>query len=149
MSTQLESIPPPLSVAERTRGAHVLYVDDEEALVFLATRALERFGYRVSGFSNALRALKRFVDRPTDFDAIVTDLTMSAMSGLDLVREIRKARTDVPIVLTSGYVGSEDARVAAELGISEIVIKPQAPREICRLLERLIQGSRHAREEQP
>jgi hypothetical protein len=55
------------------RSEHILYVDDEEALVFLATRLLERRGYRVSGFTKAVTALNQFRDNPAEFDALVRD----------------------------------------------------------------------------
>ncbi|HVH43550.1 MAG TPA: response regulator [Labilithrix sp.] len=146
MRPQIESIPPSFCLAERGRGEHVLYVDDEEALVFLATRVLERLGYRVSGFSSATRALEAFALRPQDFDAVVTDLALGTMSGLELVSEIRKRRPDIPVVLTSGYVRPEEAREAESVGISEVVIKPQATRELGRVLERLIRRARYERE---
>jgi PAS domain S-box-containing protein len=92
----------------QSRSEHILYVDDEEALVFLATRLLERRGYRVSGFTNAITALKQFRENPGEFDVLVTDLSMPGMSGFELTEEIHRTRADIPVVLTSGYLQTDD-----------------------------------------
>jgi len=54
----------------------VLYVDDEEALVFLASRVLSRLGHSISGFTNPKEALEAFRAHPQNFDVLVTDLSM-------------------------------------------------------------------------
>jgi PAS domain S-box-containing protein len=105
-------------------GRRILYVDDEEALVFLATRKLEHMGYKVSGFTDAENALREFRFRPDDFDLVVTDVSMPRMSGLELARELIAVRANIPIIVTSGYVRPEDERKAAEIGIREFLLKP-------------------------
>lgn len=74
---------------------HILYVDDEKALVSLAKRLLERRGYRVSGFTEAVIALQLFRERPRDFDAVVTDLSMLGISCFELGEEIHRTRADI------------------------------------------------------
>ena len=105
-------------------GRRIMYVDDEEALVFLATRKLEHMGYKVSGFTDAENALREFRLRPDEFDLVVTDVSMPRMSGLDLARELIAVRANIPIILTSGYVRAEDERKAEEIGIREFLLKP-------------------------
>src|SRR5262249_42783181 len=58
----------------RGGGERLLYVDDEEALVFLATRMLARLGYTVEGYTDPAEALRAFRARPNDFDGVITDL---------------------------------------------------------------------------
>jgi len=55
-------------------------VDDESALVHLATRTLERLGYRVTGYHDPAQALQEFQARPDAFDVVMTDLSMPGMS---------------------------------------------------------------------
>ncbi|HXP82142.1 MAG TPA: PAS domain S-box protein [Verrucomicrobiae bacterium] len=105
-------------------GRRILYVDDEEALVFLATRKLEHMGYKVSGFTDAENALREFRLRPDDFDLVVTDVSMPGMSGLELARELIAVRANIPIIVTSGYVRPEDEAKAEEIGIREFLLKP-------------------------
>src|SRR5260221_43516 len=122
----------------QSRSEHILYVDDEEALVFLATRLLERRGYRVSGFTNAVTALNQFRDNPVEFDAVVTDLSMPGMSGFDLTEGIHQIRADIPIILTSGYMQAEDQQRAESLGIRETIQKPATADKLAGALEKIL-----------
>ena len=120
---------------------HVLYVDDEEALVFLVTRVLERLGHSVTGFTDPEAALQAFRARPHAFDAVVTDLSMPGLSGFDLAREIRALRPDTPLLLTSGHVRPEDEQSARLLGIREVILKPDTANDLGEILDRLFRES--------
>jgi CheY-like chemotaxis protein len=122
----------------QARSEHILYVDDEEALVFLATRLLERRGYRVSGFTNAVTALNQFREDPADFDAVVTDLSMPGMSGFELTEGIHQIRADLPVLLTSGYLQAEDQQKAKSLGIRETIQKPATADKLAGALEKIL-----------
>jgi CheY-like chemotaxis protein len=78
-------------------GERVLYLDDESALVVLATRMLKRLGYRVEPFSDPERALEAFRARAQSFDVVVTELSMPGKRGFEFARAVRTIRTDVPI----------------------------------------------------
>ena len=127
----------------RGNGMHILYVDDEEALVFLATRALTRFGYLVTGHSDPVRALQDFRSRPHEFDAVVADTSMPGLSGPDLVRELRQIKPAVPVVMVSGYLRQEDAEAIAAMGIRDVVLKPQTPRELSAVIDDVIRRRGH------
>jgi PAS domain S-box-containing protein len=81
-SPQFEAVTSPLAMA-RSRGAnqHILYVDDEEPLVFLTQRLLEKHGYRVSGFTDADAALDAFLQNGAQFDLVITDKSMPGRSA--------------------------------------------------------------------
>jgi PAS domain S-box-containing protein len=104
-------------------GEHLMYVDDEEALVFLMEIVLSRMGYRISGFTDPMQALEEFKRDPTCFDAVVTDVAMPGMTGPKLASKLREVRQDVPIILTSGYIRDEDREAANRLGIDHLVYK--------------------------
>lgn len=118
----------------------VLFVDDEDALVELLTGSLGDLGYRVTGFANGELALEAFRSAPKDFDAVVSDLSMPGMSGLDLARSVLAIRPGTPIVLTSGYVQAEDEAAAKELGILGIAEKGYSIEEIACSLDRILRG---------
>jgi nitrogen-specific signal transduction histidine kinase len=120
-------------------GKHILYVDDEDSLVFLASRVLRRMGYRVTGLSDPIQALKMFAEKPDDFAAVVTDLSMPTMSGLHLAQKLRAIRPDILIVMTSGYLRPEDREAALKQGISELVLKPDTVQQMGHILARLLQ----------
>jgi len=119
-------------------GRHVLYLDDEESLVFLATRMLERQGYRVSGYTRAEEAVAAVRADPAKFDMVVTDFSMPAVSGLDVARQIAALRADLPVVLASGYVTDELRAHALDAGVREVIYKPNTVEELCTVVRRVL-----------
>jgi PAS domain S-box-containing protein len=117
------------------RGQRVLFVDDDEAIVLLARRVFARRGHRISAHSSSLAALREFESSPNEFDVVVADLAMPELDGVGLVREIRRIRPDVRIVVTSGSVRAEDVSRVQELGVSRIMQKPQSPADLAKLVE--------------
>ncbi|HTV18881.1 MAG TPA: ATP-binding protein, partial [Polyangiaceae bacterium] len=128
----------PAPACEPSTATRVMYVDDEEPLVLLATRWLGRLGYEVTGFSDSRRALEAFRARPYDFDAVISDFSMPGLSGLDLVREVMAVRNDVVVVMSSGYLRLEDHERAKQLGAVDVVLKPQSMAEFGRILDRIL-----------
>ncbi len=122
------------------RGKRVLCVDDEEAIVFLMTRLLERHGYRVSGYTDPRQALAALKDDPAQFDLAVTDYSMPGMSGLELATAIREIRADLPIVLASGYITEELRAAAPAAGVCELIYKPSAVEDLCEVVARVAGG---------
>jgi PAS domain S-box-containing protein len=123
---------------ERGRGEHILYLDDDEPLVYLAVRFLERLGYRVTGHTRADDALTAFRANPGDFDLVITDLSMSGMSGFNVATELMRIRADVPVVLCTGYLRPGDAEKARTLGIREIILKPNTVEEFGAVIRRIL-----------
>jgi PAS domain S-box-containing protein len=121
------------------RGERILYLDDEESLVILAKRMLERMGYRVTGFKNPDEALAAFAAAPQDFDLVLTDLSMPGMSGMEVSRQILQIRPDIPVLLATGYVRTEDVEQARAIGIREVIWKPQTIGEMGDLLAQQLQ----------
>jgi PAS domain S-box-containing protein len=118
----------------RGRGERILYLDDEESLVILAKRMLERMGYQVSGFNDSAEALAAFESAPQAFDLVLTDLSMPGMSGMDVSRKVLSIRPDIPVLLATGYVRKEDVDLARSIGVREVIWKPQTISEMGDLL---------------
>jgi PAS domain S-box-containing protein len=123
---------------------HILYIDDEEPLVFLAVRFLERLGYRVDGFTQVSQALAAFRANPKSYDLVITDYNMPALSGMDLAQQLLSIRADTPIALASGYVRPDDVERARAVGIREIILKPNTVEELGPLVQRLLATSASA-----
>jgi CheY-like chemotaxis protein len=115
---------------------HILFVDDEEPLVLLATRTLEEHGYRVSGCASGVDAIAAFMRDPLDFDIVVTDLNMKGISGLQLAKQLRALRPELPVLLASGHVDDDLQRKAAEAGVAEVLHKPSTIEEFGLLIHR-------------
>lgn len=113
------------------RGQHVLFLDDEQALVELGTRILSRGGYRVSGYGRVAEALKAFQADSGAIDVVVVDYHMPGATGIDVVRDILAIRPDLPIVLASGRVTDAMEAEAQALGVAVILPKPYTAAELC------------------
>jgi PAS domain S-box-containing protein len=118
-------------LAPLPRGSEsILFVDDEPFLCQIAKMALEELGYRVVCQTDPARARDLFQRDRETFDLVISDKTMPHMTGFDLAREIRSVRSDIPIIVCSGFQEKEDADKIATLGISHFVTKPISIREM-------------------
>ncbi len=124
---------------ERLR--HVMYVDDDQALVFLVQRLLRRRGYRVSGFTDPHEATAALRADPDAYDLVVTDYNMPGYCGVDLVREARRIRPSLPVALASGYITAEIELAALAEGAKALIHKPNDVEELCATVHRLVHGS--------
>ncbi|MBI5507082.1 MAG: PAS domain S-box protein [Deltaproteobacteria bacterium] len=118
-------------------GKHVLFVDDDEAIVFLMKRLLERQGYQVSAYTDPRAAIEAARAQPDRFDLAVTDYNMSGMSGLEVARQLRQIRSDLPVALASGYITDELRAQAPQVGVSELIFKPNTVDELCAAVARM------------
>jgi two-component system cell cycle sensor histidine kinase/response regulator CckA len=119
---------------------HVMYVDDDQALVFLVQRLLRRRGYEVSAYTDPHEATAALRASPHAFDMLVTDYNMPGFCGVDLVREARRVRPDLPVALASGYVTAEIEQAALAEGARALIHKPNDVEELCATVQRLIAG---------
>jgi len=102
----------------------ILFVDDEKEIADITGEVLESLGYRVHVETNPAEALKVFEERPDEFGLVITDMTMPCMTGEVLARKLISIRSDIPIIICTGYgevIGKGRAR---EMGVREILMKP-------------------------
>lgn len=103
---------------------HVLYIDDYEALVFLVGRLLRKQGYRTTTFESGQAALQWLREHPEDtVDLVVTDQNMPGMSGVEVARDMRRMRPDLPVAIVSGHVSDKLLVEASEAGVIEVMGK--------------------------
>ena len=142
-ATEMTTAPAAAAEAPRDASArkhHVMYVDDDEALVFLVQRLLRRRGYEVSGFTDPHQATAALRAAPGAYDLLVTDYNMPGFCGVDLVREARLIRPDLPVALASGYVTAEIEQAALAEGARALIHKPNDVEELCATVQRLVAG---------
>jgi PAS domain S-box-containing protein len=108
----------------------ILLVDDEDALVALWSRRLGALGYRVTGCTSGVDALRAFRAAPRGFDLVITDQTMPHLTGDSLAVELLRVRPDIPIILCTGYSHTISEDQAAALGIRAFLLKPCALEEL-------------------
>lgn len=119
-------------------GARLLYVDDDEMLVFLAGRSLKRLGYEVTACDDPLMALELFRSHPDAYDAVVCDVSMPLLDGFELARQLLALRPHLPIIMTTGCLREEDQRQAAQLDVTTLMLKPATTEELGIALHRLL-----------
>ncbi|WP_159914876.1 PAS domain-containing sensor histidine kinase [Pantoea sp. 18069] len=117
---------------------HVMYVDDDQALVFLVQRLLRRRGYDVSGFTDPREAMAALEAAPAHYDLLVTDYNMPGFCGVDLVRAALATRPGLPVALASGYVTTEIEAEALAAGARALIHKPNDVEELCTTVDQLM-----------
>ena len=108
----------------------ILFIDDEDELVAMASEMLKDLGYRVTSRTGAREALALFRLDPSRFDLVITDQTMPNLTGVGLAKEILTIRPDMPIIMSTGYSHMVDAEKARAAGIKAFAMKPLTKREI-------------------
>jgi PAS domain S-box-containing protein len=121
-----------------TGTEHVLVVDDDEAIARVTERALKRFGYRVTTRMSSGAALEVFRANPAEFDLVVTDYTMPGMTGVQLARELRLLRPDVPMILATGLGEAITAEEQKALGFRQYLTKPLSLRDFAAAVRQVL-----------
>jgi len=125
--------PPP-----RGSGQHLLFIDDEPVLVALAREQLGALGYRVTACEDPLVAVQMVRRAPGEFHAVLTDLAMPSLSGIQLARELLGLRPGLPVILVTGQIDPSLRDRANRAGIAGLIGKPMATREVATLLAGLL-----------
>jgi two-component system, cell cycle sensor histidine kinase and response regulator CckA len=119
----------------------ILLVDDEKSLVDAHTEAFKKLGYQVVSRYSSIDALEAFKAQPDKFDLVVTDQTMPKMTGLQLARELIKIRSDIPVILCTGFsnfIAEEEARL---IGIKKFIMKPVVLSEMAEAVRAVLDNS--------
>jgi YesN/AraC family two-component response regulator len=80
---------------------------------------------------------------PAAFDIVVTDKTMPSMTGFGLFRELRRIRSDIPVVLCTGYSEVHEQERAREIGIDGFALKPMSRQEIATVVREVLDRTGH------
>ena len=116
----------------------ILVVDDEKMVVEIQQKMLKRLGYDVTARTSSVEALKAFQANPDNFDLIITDMTMPNMTGDQLAQKIMDIRTDIPIILCSGFSEKMSNEKAKSLGIKGFLMKPVLMKDLSIAIRRTL-----------
>ncbi|MCK5740511.1 response regulator, partial [bacterium] len=121
-------------------GGHesILIVDDEKAVTAMLKKMLEWLGYTVKVQNSGQEALNFFREHPDAFDLVLTDLTMPFMTGVDLAKELQQVRSELPIILMTGYGQSISKEILQNHGIEIILGKPIETKKIAAALRKML-----------
>ncbi|MBV9505918.1 MAG: PAS domain S-box protein [Acidobacteriia bacterium] len=138
-AAQRESEP---AANERGSGT-VLVVDDEAVVRDVSKEALERGGYRVLLAENGREALDIFRQHSGIIDLVLLDLAMPVMSGEETHRLMKEIRTDVPILVSSGYSEAMASSRFGRRGMEAFIQKPYTAREVVERVQKTLSSRRN------
>jgi DNA-binding NtrC family response regulator len=115
--------------------AKILVVDDEPSILKLLREALTQWGYHVACVGTGAEALEAI--RTELFDAAITDIRMPEMTGLDLLREIKRHDDSIEVVVMTGYPTIASAVEALKEGAYDYLSKPLILDELRHLMARV------------
>jgi DNA-binding response OmpR family regulator len=116
----------------------LLVVDDEAAICEGCNRIFSRQGFEVEKCCDAAQGLEMATQK--DYCAILLDMKMPGMDGIQFLEALRKQKPSTPVVLMTGYPSIPNAASAIRLGVSDYVTKPFTPEEISQAVHRLLHG---------
>jgi len=102
--------------------ARVLVVDDEETIRDLLSKTLALADYEVDLAPDGRTAVDRM--RIIQYDLLITDLRMPGVDGLNVIREARRLKADIPVIIVTGYSSEASAIEAINLGVQGYLTKP-------------------------
>lgn len=144
------SVPPSTSPGT-ARGAslapargRILVIDDEESIRLGLTKGLQRLGFEPVAVATGKAGVDRFT--AGGLDAVLTDVRLPDLSGLDVVAILTQMDAEVPVVVMTGYGTLETALEALRRGAKDYVSKPFALDDVARALSRAIEEQRLSRE---
>ncbi len=120
----------------------ILLVDDEQAVVEMEKKMLERLGYEVISRVSSIEALQAFRANFDKFDLVITDMTMPGISGDKLAAELIQIRPNIPILLCTGFSQNIAQDKADSIGIKGILMKPIVMKELAEKVKELIEGEK-------
>jgi excisionase family DNA binding protein len=112
----------PRVAAPPTGRPRVLVVDDEATIRDLLAKTLALAEYDVDLAPDGRNALERL--RIIPYDLLITDLKMPGVDGLTVIREARRLKADIPVIIITGYSTEASAIEAVNLGVSGYLTKP-------------------------
>lgn len=121
---------------------HILFVDDEEGIARATQILLTDLGYEVSVYTNGYEALAAFCAAPAAIDLVIADQTMPQLTGTELVSALRAQRSDIPIILCTGYSHLMNDEQAAAQGIDAFLMKPVDIYDLAATIRQVLAQSR-------
>ncbi|HXF83341.1 MAG TPA: response regulator [bacterium] len=114
----------------------VLVVDDETSIRDLCARVLQRAGFVVTTASGGAEAIQRLQAEP--FDAVISDIRMPGLSGLEVLEVAKRAQPAIRVVLITGFGTPQTLERARHSGADRILTKPFNPMELLMAMREIL-----------
>lgn len=107
----------------------VMLVDDEERFLRTTKKLLSRRGYDVATATSGMQALEHLASQ--DVDVVVLDVKMPGIDGLQALREIKKLKSGIEVILLTGHASVDSAVEGLSFGAYDFLLKPCDIEELC------------------
>lgn len=140
--TRTLSAPPRLQPAPSTESlpTRILAVDDNESIRVFLRHFFRLEGLPVEIIASPHEALSRFRAAPQDYAMLMTDCEMPGMNGLELARQVRQVRSDLPMLIFSTSVSVNGAERFLQFGFQAALPKPVALEQLRSTVRKLLEG---------
>jgi CheY-like chemotaxis protein len=120
----------PKTTAAPVPKRSIMLVDDEEMALTLVKRVLVEAGFSVTTAASGFQCLEYFRKQPLSYEMVLLDLTMPFMDGEETFKRLREIRSDIPVVLCTGFIQQERLSRLMSSGLTGFLRKPIAADEI-------------------
>ena len=128
----------PAAAPARANGELVIVAEDEPVIADLCRTVLEDHGYRVELAVDGVEALALFGQHRAAVRAVISDMAMPFMDGVDLTRAIRRLEPTVPILIATGSADGTPLRVIEDFAFVSVLPKPYTQRSLIEALHRCL-----------
>ena len=116
----------------------ILIVDDEAPVAKLEKKMLERLGYKVTMRLHSVEALEAFRANPASFDLVITDMSMPNIPGDHLAQKIKSIRSNVPIIICTGFSERIREENIKQMGINGLLMKPIVKSDLAKIVRKVL-----------
>jgi PAS domain S-box-containing protein len=116
----------------------ILLVDDQKDVIDIEQQLLEALGYKVTAKVSSIDALDTFCAHPDSFDLVITDMTMPNMTGDKLAGELNKIRSDIPVILCTGFSEKISEKEALTSRVKGFIMKPLVLDELAAIIRKVL-----------
>ena len=133
---------------KRRSKVNILVVDDEVVQIETLSRGLKSQGYQVDHALNGKEALKKIQNKLTTVDMVITDYAMPGMNGLSLLKNIRKSKRKLPVIMMTAYGDKEIVIDALRNRCDSFIEKPFTLEQLMEETERALSNGTEEKENQ-
>jgi signal transduction histidine kinase/ActR/RegA family two-component response regulator len=117
---------------------HILVVDDDIMLLDVTKRGLNSLGYHVTIETSSLEAIRKFKAHPDEYDLVITDMSMPEMDGDEMCLAMRAIRSDIPMIMCTGFSAQMTEHIAQKKGFEAFLMKPVQLGDLARVVRRIL-----------
>lgn len=117
----------------------ILIIDDEASILNMLKVLLTVEGHTVSAYQDAARAMEAVCEE--EFDLVITDLRMSPINGMDVLKFVREQRPALPVIMMTAYGQVETAIESIQIGAFEYLKKPFKAADLLSTVKKALESS--------